>query len=526
MTTTQTNSGLSADNPTSVQSLEQLNSATQSTTQTFTQQPGESTKNTPLTTTEINAALNAAGINSSGSVNAQELPFVTVKTTQKLVTTVASTGVPSAKPVVLDNKNLNLQPGLGLDAVVDVIIPFARAATIRFEANKLKPNTRYYAFFNEYNVTDFCYTGNSTANISGFSTTTMTSKLESKKLANVAGSASANVIIAELGNIFSDYKGYVSGAFMFNPSVGLKVPSGDIVFRLTDSSTNGEDKESFADAIYTSVGRLIKTTPVPKPSPKPDYGKGGKVPTKPTPGNGNSSPPKTEDYGWLEHHVAYLNNIPLSAVTNEMKLKAYNEYITTTGGLVIADSNLMKTIVPGAKDYNIEGALGTANYTFASGAAATNKNAKLKDGTKVGDYLTALNVLEATNKTTGKTFVEDVEKQIKSVSGDAAWKLAVGSYEGTKKLVEQAVKNNKLTPDMQKFWDTGVKTGAFNPKNPADVQKAINNYAATTTLGMFTQQSTASKAASNATKANGTAPSIKAPTATSKNSTSTSTGKK
>ncbi len=526
MTTTQTTSGLSADNPTSVQSLEQLNSATQSTTQTFVQQPGESTKNTPLTTAEINAALNAAGVNSNGSVNSQELPFVTVKTTQKLVTAVSGSGVPSAKPVVLDNKNINLQPGLGLDAVADVIIPFARAAMIRFEASKLKPNTKYHAFFNEYNVTEFCYTGNSTANISGFSTTTMTSKLESQKLANVAGHESANVILSEWGNIYSDYKGYVSGAFMFNPEVGLKVPSGDILFRLTDSSTNGEDKESFADAIYTSVGRLIKTTPVPKPSPKPDYGKGGKVPSKPSPGNGNSSPPKTEEYGWLEHHIAFLNNIPLSAITNEMKEKAYKEYSRTHGGAVMQSDILMKAIVPGAKDYNISGTVGAANYNFVSGNNASNKNAKLSDGTKIGDNLTAVNILSATNKTTGKTFVEDVEKQIKTVGGDPAWKLAVGSYEGTKKLVEQAVKNDKLTPDMQKFWDTGVKTGAFNPKNPADIQKAINNYAAATTLGMFSQTTAKSQTTSNATKTNGFAPSLKAPAATKKNSTSTSTGKK
>src|SRR5574343_88014 len=526
MATTQSNLGLNGDNPSSVTSLEQLNSATQSTTQTFTQQSSESTKNTPLTQTEINNALNAAGVKSDVSASSSSLPFITVKTTKTLVNAPSGTGVPSAKPIVIDNKNLNLQAGLGVDGIVNVVLPFARAALINFQANKLKPNTKFYAFFNEYNVTEFCYTGNNTSNISGFSSTTMTSKLESQKLANVAGADSANVIVSEWGNIYSDYKGFVSGAFMFNPEVGLKIPAGDIVFRLTDSSTNGDDKESFADAIYSSVGRLTKVTKTPAPPSKPNYGSGGKVPSKPSPGNGNSSPPKTEEYGWLEHHIAFLNNIPLSAITNEMKEKAYKEYSRTHGGAVMQSDILMKAIVPGAKDYNIAGSIGIDNYTFVSGNSATKKNEKLKDGTKIGDNLTAVNILSATNKTTGKTFVEDVEKQIKTVGGDPAWKLAVGSYEGTKKLVEQAVKNDKLTPDMQKIWDTGVKTGAFNPKNPADIQKAINKYAAATTLGMFAQASTKSQATSNATKSNGFAPSIKAAAATKKNSTSTSTGKK
>lgn len=525
MTITQTNSGLSADNPTGIDSLEQLNSATQSSTQTFTQQSSESTKNTPLTTEEINAALNAAGINSSGSNTNKNLPFITVKTTQTLVNVPSGTGIPSAKPIVIDNKNLGLQPGLGIDGIVDVVLPFARSAVIRFEANKLKPNTRYYAFFSEYNVTDFCYTGNNTANISGFSTTQMTSKLESQKIANVAGFDSANVVIAETGNIFSDYKGFVSGVFMFNPAVGLKIPSGDIVFRLTDSPTNGEDKESFADAIYTSIGRLIKTTKTPKPPKKPGYGSGGSIPSKPTPGGGNSSPPSTEAYGWLEHHLAFLNNIPLSAVTNDMKLKAYADYIQTTGGLVIADDDLMKTIVPGAKDYEMETLVDSGFYNFISGNNVADNKKRASDGTRLSDNKTALNILEAVNSSTGKTFVEEVEKKIKSVGGDNAWKLAVGSYEGTRKQVASAVKNNKLTPDMKKFWETGVASGTFNPKNPRDVQRAIDNYAAGTTLGMFGQKSSLSVKASNATKTNGTAPSMKPATATKKNSTSTSTRK-
>ena len=126
----------------------------------------------------------------------------------------------------------------------------------------------------------------------------MTSKLESKKLANVASAFSANVIVSEAGNIYSDYKGFVSGVFMFNPAVGLKIPSGDIIFRLTDSPTNSDTKESFADAVYTSVGRITRTTKKSKPSKLPDYGSGGSTPSRPgdktnpslpTPGKGNSS---------------------------------------------------------------------------------------------------------------------------------------------------------------------------------------------------------------------------------------------
>lgn len=528
MSTTQTNLGLNSDNPSSVNSLEQLNSSTQSTAITFTQQPNESTKNTPLNTAEVGNILNSIGVTKTGEVAKKSLPFITVKTTQKLITGSKGSGVPSAKPVVVDNRNVTLQPGLGLDKVADVIIPYARAATIRFQANKLKPNTRFYAYFNEYNVTDFCYTGNSTANISGFSSTTATSKLESKKLANVASGFSANTLVAESGNIFSDYKGFVSGVFMFQPSVGLKIPTGDIVFRLTDSPTNGEDRESYADAVFSSVGRLNKTVKPPKkPTKKPTYGTGGSVGGKPTPGSGNSSNNNgSVDYGWLDHHIAYLKNIPLSAITNSMRVEAYKDYVSSNGGSVIANNTKMKALVPGVIDYQMETLVDQQPYNWVSGNNATNKNVKLSNGSRIGDNLTAVNILSAVNSNTGKTFVQEAEAKIKSKGGDDAWKMTVAEYEGTVKQVQKAVASNKLTPEIKAFWETGVSTGQFNPKNPADIQKAINNYAASVTLGMMSQKSTASKSASKSTQLNGTVPALKPPTGTNKNSTATSTGKK
>lgn len=529
MTTTQTSLGLSADNPSSVNSLEQLNSSTQSTATTFVQQPNESTKNTPLNSSDVSNVLNAVGVSTNGVVAQKSLPFITVKTTQKLVTSVSGSGVPTAKPVVVNNKNVTLQPGLGIDAVADVIIPFARSASIKFQANKLKPNTRYYAFFNEYDVTEYCFTGNNTSNVSGFSTTTMTSKLESQKLANVAAGFAANVIVAETGNIFSDYKGFVSGVFMFEPSIGLKIPSGDIIFRLTDSSTNSEDRESYADAVYSSIGRLVKVAkPAPKPTTKkPTYGTGGKKPGLPTPGNGNTgNGSSSNDYGWLDHHIAYLKNIPLSAITNQMRLDAYKDYVQSNGGSVIADSNLMKTIVPGVVDYDLNGLVDSGFYNWVTGNSATDKNKKLSNGARIGDFKTGVNILEAVNSSTGKTFVQEAEAKIKSVGGDTAWKMTVAEYEGTVKQVQKAVSSNKLTPDMKAFWETGVATGKFNPNKPEDIQKAINNYAASVTLGMLTQKSTASKAASKSTQTNGTVPALKSATSNNKNSVKTSTGKK
>ena len=541
MSQLQNNVGLSFNNPTGVENLEQLNNKISKSNTYRISLRNESSRNTPIKQGELEQVYQVLGVDQNGVPLLNPVPFVTISTKQTIVdrspASSGAVGSPSAVPIVTDNKNLNLQAGLGIDDIINVVIPYARSATIRFTANKLKPNTRYYAFFNEYNVTQFCNTGNIVANVSSFSTTTMTSKLESKRIANVNSVATANVLVAEVGNIFSDYKGFVSGVFNFNTSVGLKIPSGQIKFRLTDSPTNGEDKESFADAIYTSIGRVNRTAPPPPPpqTVAPTYGSGGTTPSRgsgktnpslPTPGNKVVAvdPPEDPQYGWLDHHIAYLKNIPLSSITPSLRAEFSNYYANTPTGKTLTNNATLQSVVPGAVNYSgVNNLVNSGNFNFKSGTTAPSntKNDTLSNGSKVADYKTATNILDA--KTTGgQSFVEKVEQEVKTAGGTQAWNMTLASYEGTKKATEQAVKSGNLTPEMKSFWEAGLKNGSF--VNSAEgVQKAINNFAAATTLGMLTQQSAASQKASVSTINNGYSPNSTTSTTNKNNSIPTST---
>jgi hypothetical protein len=52
------------------------------------------------------------------------------------------------------------------DKIIDIsVVPFIRAKTLRINVEGLKPNTRFYCFFDGINVTDQCYIENSTSDI-------------------------------------------------------------------------------------------------------------------------------------------------------------------------------------------------------------------------------------------------------------------------------------------------------------------------------------------------------------------------
>lgn len=523
MSQLQQNIGLSFNRPSGVDNLDQLSQQIAGSSNYKLAKSNEQNRNVPLPAGTLEQVYQVLGVNRDGSAIINPVPFVTINTKQTIVnkSTASSTSVgsPSAVPVVTDNKNLNLQAGLGIDDIIDVIIPYARSATIRFTANKLKPNTRYYAFFNEYNVTQFCNTGNIVANVSSFSNTTMTSKLESKRIANIDSVSTANVLIAEKGNIFSDYRGFVSGVFNFDTSVGLKIPSGQIKFRLTDSSTNGEDKESFADAIYTSIGRVNRIPPPPLPPEPipPTYGSGGVRPSRgggrtndtlPTPGNREVrvDPPEDPQYGYLDHHISYLKNIPLSAITPAMRDEFSSYFANSRGGSVITNDTKLKQLVPGAVNYGINDIKQNGNFNFSSGnnVPPQNRNDILSNGQTAGTYLTGTNILEAKDSN-GKSYVQHVEETVRQQGGNDAWNMVVGQYDAVRTATQNAVNSGNLTPEMKSFWETGLKNGSFT--DTADgIQRAINNFSAAVVDGMLSQNSTASKNASIGTQMNGFRP--------------------
>ena len=108
------------------------------------------------------------------------------------------------------------------------ILPYIRAVGIKFTAQKLKPLTRYYVFFGDYDLTTFCNNGNGLTDTSS-------------------------------GILISDADGNLSSTLNYNPNTtGIKIPTGNIKFRITDSPTNSVTKESFADAIFNASGTLTR----------------------------------------------------------------------------------------------------------------------------------------------------------------------------------------------------------------------------------------------------------------------------
>ena len=350
----------------------------------------------------------------------------------------------------------------------NAVFPYVRNASIKFTASKLKPNTKMYAFFNEYNVTEFCNSANTTANVG----------------------ASAE-FINNTNNIITDDRGTVVGVFNFNvEGTGLKIPAGDIKFRLTDSDTNGADKESFADAIYTANGKLTYTEPrravYNPPEVQVDYG-GSDVPTV----TGGSTPVATYSYGF-DYLIADFVQSGQSSLTIEQagRYGTYYQDAAKAAGTTVEAIKAAAAANPDGYallDLRTPASGGTA-FNFKSGATlATPVN--LSGSITSPNYLTATNVLTAT-ASSGKTFVQAIKDDV----GDTAFnKTIVPIFEGTAASIKAVVDAGKPTNDMKDFWNVGVANGSF-PSTEAGIQQAINQYAAAITLSVVETGGAASSA--------------------------------
>jgi len=117
------------------------------------------------------------------------------------------------------------------------VIPKMRNVSINFTGTGMKPNTKLQAYFENYKVTDFT-TGN----------------FISSNTAAQANTVMAGYIVNK-GNIFTDETGFVSGTFYYDAS-HFNFPTGEKLFRLTDSPTNGNDSETAAEAKFSTSGQL------------------------------------------------------------------------------------------------------------------------------------------------------------------------------------------------------------------------------------------------------------------------------
>jgi hypothetical protein len=124
------------------------------------------------------------------------------------------------------------------DVVVsNTIIPKMRNVNIKFTGTGLKPNTKLQVYFDDYKVTDF-----------------VTGTYASGNTAFKANSFLGGYIVNK-GNVFTDSTGTVTGTFNYDAS-HFNFSTGEKVFRLTDSPTNGIDSETAGEAKFNTSGQL------------------------------------------------------------------------------------------------------------------------------------------------------------------------------------------------------------------------------------------------------------------------------
>ena len=365
-----------------------------------------------------------------------------------------------------------------------VVFPYIRSASIKFDAKKLKPNTSMYVFFNEYDVTNLCYSANTTANIASFDST-----------------------VKNQSNVITDAKGAVTGIFNFDVnSSGLKIPSGKVNLRITDSPTNGFDKESFADAVYVANGTLNKVEPVRTVYNTASYGyqsysAGGSPGYSADPGSSDPTTGKpiagskttvVITPGFVSYAVAYLKGIDLASVSPADLAKYNTFYIDACfqNGTTVAkyeaaldylNTNGQNLGIQTLRDSHSAG----TTYNFESGvqaAAVLGAGHITASGVATPSFLTATNILEATNGS-GQTFVSQVQA---GLTGTGLWEnFVLPTYTGTVEAVTNQILNNDgsynghATADQLAFYDVWVANGG----NGADIAACINDYAAATTLG-------------------------------------------
>jgi hypothetical protein len=344
-----------------------------------------------------------------------------------------------------------------------VIFPYVRSASIKFSANKLKPNTKLNVFFNEYNVTGLCYSANTTANV-------------------VASFGSGEY---NQSNIITDDKGTVYGVFNFDvATTGLKIPAGKVNFRLTDSDTNGADKETFADAVFNASGVLSKIEPPRVPyNPPVTYSPVTEVAV----GDGDSGSDAyttVTSVGFAEYAAAFLKGVDIASISPTDATKYASFYQSALASAGVTEAQFIAQIdnspvAAGTTTYRNNSTADTT-FSFKSGPAAADSSIVLANGMNITEYLTATNVLDARSGT-GSYFIDDLKTEV----GDTYWNSVVlPVYEGTRAAVTEAVKNNEPTTDMLSFYQAGIANGSWTDTGEG-IEKAINNYAAAISLSVI-----------------------------------------
>ena len=215
----------------------------------------------------------------------------------------------------------------------------------------------------------------------------------------------------------------------------------------------------------------------------------------------------TANPGLVSHAVAFITgNKDPNSITAE-QAAAYEKYFKTTGGAGVAfNESLFQSLAPSVTNqYEVRDLITTNPYNFVSGSG-TNKVSST--GTDLNSYLTATNIMEAVNSSTGKTFVEEAYERIEADLGyNAIAQVVEPVYQGTRAVAADLVAKSagnydSLPKDMKDFWEAGLANGSFT-ESAEGVAKALDNYAAAITVSYLDNSSSTAQSATAAAASRG-----------------------
>jgi len=277
------------------------------------------------------------------------------------------------------------------------ILPYMRAVSIKFTAQKLKPLTRYYVFFGDYNLTTFCNTQSDFASTSS-------------------------------GILISDANGNLTSTLNYNPnSTGVKIPTGNIKFRITDSPSNSSTKESFADALFNASGTLSRVQNpyvnynAPAPVVVTSYSSSPTV-SIPATGGAIGNVGSSENAGDNLPKPGTPITVPVAVTVKSTFADAAARWLESgnpKNAAITSGSSVAQAVTFALKTSGInEAGLGGTAIQLSSTLTSLVNNPVY--GIKTGADGNFTNILTAVNSATGKTFVQDL-------LGSTAGKTVVGT---------------------------------------------------------------------------------------------------
>jgi hypothetical protein len=207
---------------------------------------GQSVRNISNTVTVANTSTSGVG-----GTN------ISTTTTRVIVNDVTTTEKQLREGSQLRANITNQSTDLG-DRVIDTsVIPYMRSRIVNFTAYGLKPNTRFYAFFDDENVSNYC----------ALRTLTNNNSVNNGSIGSESTDSVNEWVIGSFGApLLTDSSGVVRGVFRIPNNENIKFKTGTKKFRLTDSFNNGSgisaaEKEYTASGlVQTKQGTIITTT--------------------------------------------------------------------------------------------------------------------------------------------------------------------------------------------------------------------------------------------------------------------------